>query len=418
MAESIKDKVAIVGMGCPRWGELWDKGPSDLLVDAAYEAFEDAGIEPKDVEAAWVSNADNGLGGTMLAQALQLQFIPVTHIENICASAAEALRNAAFGVASKTYDLVLAIGFEKLKDWGISGLNIATAGCRHPVYGSSVETNAPALYALAATRYFARYGLTPEEGKRMMAKTSVKSHYQGAKNPRAHLRREVTIEQVMKAPIIAWPLGLYDCCGVTDGSAAAILCRTEDAKRFRDDYVTIKACAIAVGPGWGREKTDYDLTHWQETEAGAKQAYEMAGIKNPREELDMIENHDCFSIAELICVESLGVCEKGHIKEDVDAGTFIQAEQPKLRELLGEKPDQPLPLEGKLVVNHSGGLKSFGHPIGASGIREVYEIYKQIQGKAEEPVRQLKDVRLGLAHNQGGYPGQFMCGITIIGAPE
>ncbi|PIU54935.1 MAG: acetyl-CoA acetyltransferase, partial [Chloroflexi bacterium CG07_land_8_20_14_0_80_51_10] len=140
----------------------------------------------------------------------------------------------------------------------------------------------------------------------MLAKISVKSHHNGARNPKAHLRMEVTEEQVMNAPIIACPLGLFDCCGVTDGAAAAVLRRAEDARQFRDDYVTIKGSGIAVGPGWGKTKEDYDYTSWPETEHAARQAYAMPGITNPREELDLVECHDCFSIAEAIAIESLG----------------------------------------------------------------------------------------------------------------
>jgi len=334
--------------------------------------------------------------GATVASPLQLQYIPVTRVENACATGAEAIRAATFAIAAGAYDLVLAIGFEKMKDHGYGGLHPKyTAEKWHPVY--TAGGTAPGRYALAATRYFARYGLSREEGKRTIGKISVKSHHNGARNPRAWMRREVTLDEVINAPIIAWPLGLFDCCGVTDGAAAAILCRTEDAKTFRDDYVTIKGSGVSVGAGWGKTKEDYDFTHWEETEWAARQAYEMAGIKNPRKELDMAEVHDCFSISELIAIESLGLCPKGQAKQDIDAGAFTQ--------------------EGDLPVNLGGGLKSFGHPIGASGAREVYEIYKEIQGKAEDSSRQLKNVSLGLAHNQGGHPGRFMCGITIIGAP-
>jgi len=392
--ESIKDKVAIVGMGCTRFGELWDKDADDLIVEAAYEALEDAKVELKDIQAAWVGTMGQVTGAT-IASPLQLQYIPVTRVENACATAAESIRAAALALAAKAYDLVLAIGFEKMKDHGYGGLHPKYSAEKwHPVY--TAGGTAPGRYALAATRYFAKYGLSQEEGKRTLAKVSVKSHHNGARNPKAWLRREVTLDEVMNAPIVAWPLGLYDCCGVTDGAVAAIMCRTEDAKAFRDDYVTIKGFGISIGPGWGKTKEDYDFTHWEETERAARQAYEMAGIKHPLKELDMAEVHDCFSISELIAIESLGFCPKGKAKDYIDAGTFTQ--------------------EGELPVNLSGGLKSFGHPIGASGIREVYEIYKQIQGKAQDSSRQLKNVRLGLAHNQGGHPGRFQCGITIIGA--
>ena len=401
--ESLKDKVAIVGMGCTPFGELWDKDPVDLIVDAASEAFEDAGVEAKDMQAAWVgyTASDTAMTAIILSSALQLQFIPVTRVENACGTGAETIRGAALGLASKTYDLVLAVGWDKLKDAGFGGIGQAYPGKWHPVYGAAPEIGgAVARYALAATKYFAKYGLSPEEGKRLLAKISVKSHYNGSRNPKAWLRNTITVEQVLNAPLISWPLGLLDCCGVNDGASAAILCRTEDAKAFRPkgDYITIKASGIACGPGWGKERTDYAYTTWEETEAAAKQVYQMAGIKNPRKELSMAEVHDCFSIAELIAVESLGICEKGHAKEDIESGAWEQG--------------------GEIPINISGGLKSFGHPAGASGGREVYEFYKQFQGKAEEPSRQLKDVKLGLAHNQGGHPGNFVCGVTIVGEPS
>ena len=400
--ESLKDKVAIVGMGCTPFGELWDKDPIDLIVDAASEAFDDAGVEAKDIQAAWVGYtvAGTAMTGIILSSALQLQFIPVTRVENACGTGADIIRGAVLAVASKVYDLVLAVGWDKMKDVGFGGIGQGFPGKWHPVYGAAPEIGGGVgRYALAATRYFFEYGLSPEEGKRLLAKISVKSHYNGSRNPRAWMRRQVTVEEVLNAPIIAWPLGLLDCCGVNDGASAAILCRTDDAKAFRPkgDYITVKGVVNCCGPGWGKERTDYSFTTWEETEAAARQVYEMAGIKNPRKELGMAEVHDCFSIAELIAVESLGICEKGQAKEDIESGAWEQG--------------------GEIPVNISGGLKSFGHPAGASGGREVYEFYKQFQGKAEDPSRQLKDLRLGLAHNQGGHPGNFVCGLTLVGEP-
>ena len=400
--ESLKDKVAIVGMGCTPFGEFWDKDIVDLIVEAADEAFADAGVTAKDMQAAWVGYtvSDTAMTGIILSSALQLQFIPVTRVENACGTGAETIRGAALGLASKTYDLVLALGVEKMKDAGFGGIGQAWPGKWHPVYGAAPEVGgAVARYALAATKYFSTYGLSPEEGKKLLAKISVKSHYNGSRNPKAMLRNRITIEQVLNAPMIAWPLGLFDCCGICDGASAAIMCRTEDARRYRPqgDFITVKASAIACGPGWGKERTTYGYTVWEETEAAAKQAYAMAGIKNPRKELSMAEVHDCFSVAEMIAVESMGICEKGHAKEDIESGAWEQ--------------------NGEIPVNISGGLKAFGHPAGASGGREVYEFYKQFQGKAEDPSRQLKDVKMGLAHNQGGHPGNFVAGITIVGEP-
>ena len=405
MAESIKDKVAIVGMGCTQFGERWDVGYADMVIEAAYEAFEDAGVEPKDIQAAWYASTTRGgiagagascpTTGAGIPMPLKLDYIPSSRIENACGTGEDAIRHAAFAIAAKVYDLVLVLGVEKLKDSGYGGLG-EMGMPPHPVYEGAFT--APGMYALAATRYFRKYGLTPEEGKRLLAMISSKSHHNGARNPKAHLRKEVTVEQVVSAPIIAWPLGLFDCCGVTDGAAAAILCRAEDAKKFRDDYMLIKGVGLSVGPGQGSIRTDYDYTVWNETIYASREAYVQAGIRDPRKELDLAEVHDCFSIAELIAIESLGICQKGSAKEDIESGAWTQ--------------------EGEIPVNISGGLKSFGHPVGASGCRETYEIYKQFQGKAQEPSRQLKNPRQGLVHNQGGLPGKFQCAVCIYGLPE
>jgi acetyl-CoA C-acetyltransferase len=427
MAESLKDKVAIIGMGCTQFGELWNKDADDTIVEAAYEAVEDAGVDlHKDIEAVWVGTAITGMTGACVASPLKLNYIPVTRVENACATGIESIRNATHALIAKAYDLVMAIGFDKLKDIGIGGLHPARHQSEkfHPIYLAG--GTGPGRYALAATRYFARYELSPEEGKRMLAKIDVKSHYSGHRNPKSHLPREVNLEEVMNAPMIAWPLGLYDCCGVTDGASAAILCRTEDVKRFAknhpDDYITIKGFGISIGPSWGKNKEDYDYTHWPETEHAAEQAYAMAGIKNPREELDMAEIHDCFSIAELIASEGLGFCNKGRAKEElIDPGVLIapQFREPVMKLWEATEAEIAAVPKKSLPIDHSGGLKSFGHPVGASGGREVYEIYKQIQRKAEYPERQLeKKVKLGLVHNQGGHPGRFQCGVGIIGVPE
>ena len=400
MAESIKDKVAIIGMGCTKFGELWDKDGYDLVIDASYDAFKDAGVGPKDIQAAWVGTI-MGSTATQLSAPLKLDYIPITRVENVCATGMEALRAACFALIAKAYDVVLAVGYEKLKDTGYGGLPMAVQASGsekwHPVFGSG--DSAPGRYAMAATRYFHQFGLSPEEGKRTLAKISVKSHYNGSINPRAHLRMQVTEEQVMKAPMIAWPLGLFDACGVTDGGAAAVLCRTEDAKKFKPkgDFVTVKAFGLSTGPGMGKVRSDYDYTHWEETIRASKQAYKDAGIKDPAKEIGMCEVHDCFSIAELVTYEDLGMCEKGKAKADIEAGE--------------------LGLKGKHPFNVGGGLKSFGHPIGASGIREVFEGYQEILGTAQLPERQLKDVKFALGHNQGGNPGRFICSICIVGQP-
>ena len=389
MPGSIKDRVAIIGMGCTKFGEHWDKSGNDLVVEAAYEAFEDAGIEVKDIQAAWVGQVQSGITGRCLSEPLRLQYIPVTRVENACATGSEALRNAAYGVAAGIYDVVLALGFEKLKDSGWSGLGGAGSGS----HGVTPLSTAPGNFAMLATRYFARYELSPQEGKEMIGKISVKSHYNGSLNPKAHFQTPITLEQVLNAPMIAWPLGLFDCCGVSDGAAAAILTRADMAKSFRPDPVYIKALAICTGPAEGAYRTEYDYTHVEETYRAGQMAYAEAGVKNPRQEISMAEVHDCFSITEAVTMEDLQFSPRAQVRADIDAGTF---------ELGGQLPVQP-----------DGGLKCFGHPIGASGLRMIYEMYKQLQGKAGP--RQIKDPKLGLTHNLGGNPPGCVISCNIVG---
>ena len=384
----IKDRVAIIGMGCTKFGERWDASAADLMVEACYEAFADAGLEAKDIQAAWLGTVSSFRTGQPLAEALKLDYIPITRVENACATATDAFRNACYAVAAGIYDIVLAVGVEKLKDSGFSGLAIPESP------GSDVNppTPPPAQFAMAATRYFHQYEIPYDEGRRTLAQIAVKNHHNGTLNPRAHFQREITTEQVVNAPMIAWPLGLFDCCGVSDGGATAIITTPEIARSLRADYILVKALGLAVG-AFGMLRDDWDFTHFPESVRASQAAYQEAGITNPRKELDLAMVHDCFTITELIIYEDLGLSPRGNASADVEAGTFG--------------------LEGELPVNTDGGLKCFGHPIGASGIRMIYEVYKQLQGKAEQ--RQLGKADLGLTHNLGGRPGSFTCSVAIFG---
>jgi acetyl-CoA C-acetyltransferase len=396
MAEGIKDKVAIIGMGCTRFAEHFDKSPEELIVEAAMEAIGDAGIEKKDINAAWsgtcYEETNIGKSAITLTVALKLPFIPSTRVENWCATGSEALRGACYAVAAGAYDICLAVGIEKLKDTGYGGLpqnEVQWGTVRRLV---DANQTAPGMFAMLATRYFSRYGIAPDEGKRMLAMVSAKSHSNGALNPKAHLRREVTVEQIINAPIIAWPLGLFDCCGVSDGAAAAIVTRADKAKDFRPDPVYVKAMQISASSGQEMLYDD-DWTHVETTLRASQAAYQEAGITKPREEISMAEVHDCFSITEAVTMEDLQFSERGKVREDIEAGFF---------QLTGGLPVQP-----------DGGLKSFGHPVGASGLRMVYEMYKQLQGKADK--RQLKDPKFGLTHNLGGVPSVNVASVIIVG---
>ena len=385
--ESLKDKVAIVGMGISKFGERWDASPEDMIIEAAYEAYEDAGVDPSDIQAAWVGTLRSGEAGVTIADPLKLKDIPITRVENWCVTGHEALRNAALGIASGLYDVVLAVGFEKLKDTGIPGLG--TGRGANPVYQAGAT--APGYFANIATRYFHDHGWDEEQGKTILAKVSVKNHHNGTMSPKAHFQREVTVEEVLKAPIIASPLGLLDCCPTTDGAAAAILCRADLASSFSSDPVYIKGIGLSVDPMLPTLRPGFDYVGFDANRNAARQAYEQAGVVDPCQEIDVATVHDCFTITELVIYEDLGFSPAGRGWEDVEAGTFT--------------------LEGDLPVNTDGGLKAFGHPVGATGLRTAYEIYKQLQGKAGP--RQVKNVELGLCHTLGGTP-QVAC-VAILG---
>ena len=387
----IKDRVAIIGMGCTKFGERWDASAEDLMVEAAYEAFDDAGIDSKDVQAAWLGTVGSFRTGQPLAQALKLDYIPISRLENACATATDAFRNACYAVAAGVYEIVLVMGVEKLKDSGFSGLALPDP----PGSDVAPPVPAPSQFAMAATRYLHHYDIPFDQGKQTLAQIASKNHHNGTLSPKAHFQREVSVEQVVNAPMVAWPLGLFDCCGVSDGAAAAIITTPEIARTFRDDYVLVKGLGLAVG-AFGIIRNDWDFVHFPETVRAAQASYEEAGIVNPREEVDLAMVHDCFTITELIIYEDLGFSPRGRASEDVEAGTFS--------------------LEGELPVNTDGGLKCFGHPIGASGIRMIYEVYKQLQGNAGP--RQLKNPSLGLTHNLGGRPGTFTCSVAIFGTRD
>jgi acetyl-CoA C-acetyltransferase len=398
MATGIKDKVAIIGMGCSRFGERWDMGSEELIVEAFTECIEDAGIEKNDIQAAWFgSSVDQvNIGGSALplSTTLRLPYIPVTRTENYCATGTEAFRGAVYAVASGAYDICLAQGVEKLKDTGYGGL---------PSGGSSSGTlqwlwwpngTAPGNFAQLASAYAAKHKVSDEDLKRAIAHVSAKSHANGVLNPKAHLRKAVTIEQIMAAPIIAHPLGLFDCCGVSDGSACAIVTTPEIAKDLgKKDSVTVKALQLALSSGEEMAYDEWDGDHFVTTDKCSVMAYKEAGVTNPREEISMMEVHDCFSITELVTYEDLHISDRGVAWKEALDGFYD--------------------LDGQVPCQVDGGLKCFGHPIGASGLRMIYEMYLQLHGRAEE--RQLKDPKLGLTHNLGGFPFMNVCAISIIG---
>jgi acetyl-CoA C-acetyltransferase len=392
-SRGIRDRVAIVGMGCTEFGERWDRGVGDMVAEASYDALENAGVAKDDIDAAWIGTLGSGASGLTLSRPLQLQYKPVTRVENYCATGSDSFRNACYAVASGAYDMVLAAGVEKLKDTGFSGLTVALPASD----GTNTTLSAPALFSLLVPAYSKRYGVDPEQMKEVLTRIAWKNHHNGALNPRAQFRREVPKEAIACSPNVAGPLGVMDCSGVSDGSAAAVIVRAEDAHRYTDKPLYVKALSLAAGPGTGAMNQDYDYTTFEEVTRSAQDAYQQAGVTDPAAEIAMAEVHDCFTPTELVLMEDLGFAERGMAWKEVLAGTFD--------------------LDGSLPVNPDGGLKAFGHPIGATGLRMLFECWLQLRREAGD--RQIASIdrgrKLGLTHNLGGSPGDCVSFVSIVG---
>ena len=401
MARGIKDKVAILGMGCAKFGERWDKDADQLMVEAFEEAVTDAGIDTSQIDAAWLGVAFDavnvGPSGIPLAVALRLPNVGVTKVENYCASGTESFRGAVYAVASGAADIALALGVEKLKDTGYGGLPVRTRGTTHDMVG--ITGSAPGNFAQLASAYRAAHGVGKDDLKRAMAHVSVKSHANGARNPKAHLQKAVDMDTVLNAPMIAEPLGLFDCCGVSDGAACAIVTTPEIARSLgKTDLVTVKALQIATSNGWELQQGGgWNGSFFHTTRIAASKAYEEAGVTNPREQISLTEVHDCFSITELVTMEDLYLSKEGEGWRDVLDGLFDA--------------------DGKVPCQIDGGLKCFGHPIGASGLRMIYENYLQLLGRAGERQRQTPP-SLALSHNLGGMPSQNVSAVAIVGLAD
>ncbi len=394
-SRGIRDRVAIVGMGCTPFGELWGKGTGDLLTDAAFDAVDSAGLSFDAIDAFWLGTMSSGRSGLTLSQPLKIGYKPVSRVENFCATGSEAFRNACYAVASGAYDLVLAIGVEKLKDSGYSGLT----GVRLVGDGTNAALSSPAAFSFLVPAYCHKYGVDPEEMGQVLNRIAWKNHRNGAVNPRAQFQKEVSLEKIAASPRVAGQLGVFDCSGVSDGSAAAVLCRAEDAHRYTDSPLYVKGLAMVAGPAAGAIDPEYDYTSFEEVVRSAEDAYVQAGITDPRAQLAMAEVHDCFTPTELVLMEDLGFAERGAAWKEVMAGTFDR--------------------DGELPVNPDGGLKSFGHPIGATGLRMLYECWLQLRREAP-PERQIASVveggrTLGLTHNLGGAPGECVSFVGVVG---
>lgn len=396
MARGISDKVVILGMGCSRFGERWDCGPEDLMLEAFQEAVADAGIERDHLEAAWLGvfydEQNVSKSALPLSMALRLPNIPVTRVENLCATGTEALRGAAYAVAAGACDFALAMGVEKLKDTGFGGLPERTKGTFEDLWQPGFTP--PGAFAQLAAAYAARHGIPMDRLKQAMAHVSVKSHANAVNAEKAHLRKAITEQQVLDAPMIAYPLGTLDCCGVSDGAACAIVTTPEKARALgRRDAVAIKAMQLVPSNGVELSHSSWDGAHTPTTREAARRAYAEAGIRDPRREISLMEVHDCFSITELVLMEDLGMSDPGQAPDDILDGRYDR--------------------DGRTPCQTDGGLKCFGHPVGASGLRMAYEVYTQLSGRAG--TRQLASPSLGLTHNLGGIPNRNVASVSILG---
>jgi acetyl-CoA C-acetyltransferase len=361
---SIKDRVAIIGVGATKFGENFEMTYQDMALEAVYEAYQDSGLETKDMDAAWLGTLSPGLtglegdAGASLSEPLNFYPRPVTRVSAYCCSGMEAVRNAAFGVASGAYKIVLAVGVEKMREVPPRGSLVARhVHETHPVI--SKGRTAPGIFAPIATRYFHQYGYTKET----LAKVAVKNHYNGSLNPRAHFRSPITEETVLKAPMVVDPLGLFDCCPTTDGAAAAILTTPEIAKDMKKDYILIKGMGLAVTYGYFSMafQEDNDFLGFKSTREAAAMAYRQAEVNDPRKEIDVAEVHDCFTITELVNYEDLGFCGRGEGGKLISEGVTA--------------------LNGELPVNTSGGLKG-GHRSNAYPRRPGVDCLRFRLGKA------------------------------------
>lgn len=382
MTESIRNKVAIVGVGCCKFGENWLQSPEDMIVDAAYEAYADAGIEnpQQQIDAVVCGSVYPSRGTAEVAESLKLFDRPISLVQNYCATGTDAFRYAVALVAAGMHDTVLVVGYDKPKDRGVSGPSI------HMNTERGLPMTPAGWFSLCCARYFETYGA----GREDLARIAVKNHHNGTLAPKSMLKKEITVEDVMSARMISWPFTLYDCAAQSDGAAAAIVTRSNVARNFRDDPVFVRGVSIALSANPQSDPT-FDFLAWKPTIAAARDIYAQAGIANPMQEIDLAQVHDCFTMTELLTYEDLGFIEKGSASEHIRSGTFS--------------------LKGELPVNTDGGLKTFGHPTGATGVRMIYENVLQLQGRAGE--RQVNGAKVALSHNLGGAPQT--CGLAILG---
>lgn len=377
-------EVAIIGVGITKFGELWNKSLRDIFIESALKALDDCSVSITDLDSIYIGNFSSGLFvgqehlGSLLGDYLGCPNTPATRVESACASGALALKQAFLEVASGFSDIALVGGVEKMTDIDTGEATFGLAAAADREYEAFHGVTFPGLYALIALRHMFEYGTTREQ----LAKVAVKNHKNGAKNPYAQFPFEVSLDQVLNATLIADPLRLLDCSPISDGAASVVICPLERAKEFTSKPVKI------IGVGHATDSisltTRDSITTLRATVEAGKRAYQMSGIKP--EDIDFAEVHDCFTIAEICAAEDLGFVKKGDGGKAVEEGLTD--------------------ITGKIPINPSGGLKSKGHPVGATGIAQIYEVVTQLRGEAGE--RQVKNAKIGLTHNLGGSGGSVI----------
>lgn len=385
--------VAIIGVGCTKFGEMWERSFRDLFVEAGLNALEDAGTRGEDIEALYVGNMSAGKFidqehiGALIADYAGLAgslHIPSTRVEAACASGGLALRDGVMAVASGLHDIVIAAGVEKMTDveTGVTIDALASAADRE--WEGFMGATFPGLYAMMARLHMHKYGTTREQ----LATVAVKNHHNATMNPKAQYRKEITIDDVINSPLVADPLRVYDCSPITDGAAAVVLAPAELARKLNDTPIYVRASAQASDTITLHDRRD--ITTLDATVYAAKRAYEMAGI-SPKD-VDVAEVHDCFTIAEICAIEDLGFVQKGDGGPATEEGITA--------------------LDGEIPINPSGGLKACGHPVGATGIKQAIEIAEQLRGDVRE--RQVNGAEIGLTHNVGGTGGTAVVHILSV----
>lgn len=372
--------VAVIGIGLTKFGELWDKSFRQLTAEAGSKAILDSGVSGKDIDAMYIGSMSSGrfVGqehvGALVADASGFSHlhIPSTRVEGACASGSLALREGYLSIASGMNDVVVIGGIEKMSDVGGSAATETLATAADQEWEAFFGATFPGLYAMIAKKHMHEYGTTKED----LARVAVKNHHNGTMNPFAQYQKEISVDIAMNATPVAEPLGLMDCSPVTDGAAAVVLCAADRVKDFNDNPVKI------VGSGQASDSLSLhgrrDITTLDSSVHAGKMAYKQAKVKPS--DIQFAEVHDCFTIAEICAIEDLGFVKKG------EGGKAVE--------------NNITPLDGSLPVNTSGGLKSKGHPVGATGVAQIVELTKQLRGQADK--RQVKDARIGLAHNVGG----------------